>query len=119
MLIFRLIFLFQVSSKNRFPCLSATKPISFLILSCAAALFPLCLNSFSLAPVKLAARDVVWCHRIKAGTTDEAFQEQRFLWERGASRGAGLFSYQDLLHYNNLCKSQENVEKEKKQNGPL
>ena len=24
-------------------------------------------------------------HRIKGGTTDEAFQEQCFLWEKGAS----------------------------------
>ena len=33
-------------------------------------------------------------HSIKGNTTDKAFQEQHFLWERGASVGA----YIDLLH---------------------
>ena len=28
--------------------------------------------------------DVTKLHRINGGTTDEAFQEQCFLWERGA-----------------------------------
>ena len=39
-------------------------------------------------------------HRIKGKTTDEAFQEQCFLWERGASVGAGfdLFNSEDLLN---------------------
>ena len=37
-------------------------------------------------------------HRIKGGTTDEVFQEQCFVWERGASVGADLFNLQDLLH---------------------
>ena len=39
-------------------------------------------------------------HRIKGWTTDEAFQEQCFLWERGASISAlfDLFNFQDLLH---------------------
>ena len=42
-----------------------------------------------------------WCsmmsqsHVIKGGTTDEAFQEQCFLWESGASVGV---SFQELLH---------------------
>ena len=40
-------------------------------------------------------------HIIKGRTTEEAFQEQCFLWERGASVGADF----DLLHaptYTNL-----------------
>ena len=39
-------------------------------------------------------------HRIKGKTTVETFQEQRFLWERGASVGVdySLFHFQDLLH---------------------
>ena len=39
-------------------------------------------------------------HVTKGGTTDEAFQEQCFLWERGASAGVDfdLFNIQDLLH---------------------
>ena len=38
--------------------------------------------------------------RIKGETTDEAFQEQHFPWERTASVGANfdLFDFQDLLH---------------------
>ena len=34
-------------------------------------------------------------HRVRGETTDEAFQEQCFLWERGASVGAefGLFNF--------------------------
>ena len=37
---------------------------------------------------------------IKGGTTDVAFREQRFLWERGAFVGAefDLFNMQDLWH---------------------
>ena len=31
-------------------------------------------------------------HRIKGGTTGEAFQEQCFLWERGAPVGRGSFT---------------------------
>ena len=39
-------------------------------------------------------------NRIKGGTTDEVFQEQCFLWERGApvSSDFDLFNFQDLLH---------------------
>ena len=39
-------------------------------------------------------------HNIKGGTTDEAFEEQCFLWERGAAVGADfhLFNFQDILH---------------------
>ena len=37
-------------------------------------------------------------HGIKGGTTDEEFQEQCFLWERGASVGADLYIIQDHLH---------------------
>ena len=39
-------------------------------------------------------------HRIKGVTTDEAFQELCFLWERRASVGVdcNLFNSQDLLH---------------------
>ena len=39
-------------------------------------------------------------HRIKGGITDEAFEEQRFPWERRASVGVDfdLFNFQDLLH---------------------
>ena len=39
-------------------------------------------------------------HGIKGRTTDEAFQEQCFLWERGApvSLVIGLFKFQDILH---------------------
>ena len=29
--------------------------------------------------------DVVWRHRIKGGTTDEAFRERCFAWELGVS----------------------------------
>ena len=42
-----------------------------------------------------ASRDVTKCHRVKGGTTDEAFQERSFLWERGASVGADF----DLLTF--------------------
>ena len=37
---------------------------------------------------------------IKGGTTDETFQEQCFLWERGALVGVDfdLFNFEDLLH---------------------
>ena len=34
-------------------------------------------------------------HRVEGGTTDEAFQEQRFLWERGAPVGADF----ELLNF--------------------
>ena len=34
-------------------------------------------------------------HRIKGGTTDEAFQEQSFLWERRASVGSDF----DLINF--------------------
>ena len=33
------------------------------------------------------------CHRLKGGTTDEAFEERRFLWEREASVGADFDLY--------------------------
>lgn len=35
---------------------------------------------------------------IKGNTTEEVFQEQCYLWERGASAGAGfeLFNFQEL-----------------------
>ena len=46
--------------------------------------------------------DVVWCHKVtelKGENTDEAFQEQCFQWEQGASVGAefDLFNFQDFL----------------------
>ena len=38
-------------------------------------------------------------HRIKGGgATGEAFQEQRFPRERGASVGVDHFNFHDLLH---------------------
>ena len=39
-------------------------------------------------------------HGTRGGATDEAFQEQRFLRERGASVGAefGFFDFQDPTH---------------------
>ena len=39
-------------------------------------------------------------HRIKDWNTGEAFQEQCFLWGRGASVGVYFdhFNFQDLLH---------------------
>ena len=42
------------------------------------------------------------------GATDEAFQEQCFLWERGASVGAEfrLLQFQDLSHANKPIKTQ-------------
>ena len=55
--------------------------------------------------VKLAAQHelreyvIWWCsvmsqsHRIKGWTTDEAFEEQCFLWERGASVGADFYFF--------------------------
>ena len=38
-------------------------------------------------------------HRIKGGTSDEAFQEQCFPWDTGASVGAdfGLFNFKEVL----------------------
>ena len=41
--------------------------------------------------------DVTGSHAIKDGTTGEAFQEQCFLWEKGASVGA----YFDWVHMHN------------------
>ena len=43
--------------------------------------------------------DMVWCHKVTE-TTDDAFQEQYFLLERGASIGVDflVFNFQDLLH---------------------
>ena len=39
-------------------------------------------------------------HEIKGGATDEAFQEQCFLWERGASVALdfNLLNFEDCLH---------------------
>ena len=39
-------------------------------------------------------------HRIKGGATDQAFQEQGNLWERGVPAGVDfdLFNCQDLSH---------------------
>ena len=39
-------------------------------------------------------------HGIKGGATDEAFQDQCSVWDRGASAGADfwLHNYQDILH---------------------
>ena len=39
-------------------------------------------------------------HGITGRTTDDAFQEQRFVWERGALIGEdyGLVNFQDILH---------------------
>ena len=34
---------------------------------------------------------------IKGGTADEAFQEQCFLWDRGASVSAGLLHAQETI----------------------
>ena len=44
-------------------------------------------------------------HRIKGGASDEAFQEQCFLWERGASVGADF----DLLNFQDLLQAQERI----------
>ena len=54
-----------------------------------------------------------WSHRIKGGVTFEAFQEQCFLWERGASVGAHfeLFNFQDVFMHKNLHKNTEGMEK--------
>ena len=43
-------------------------------------------------------------HGIKGGTTDEVFQEQCFLQERGAFVGAdfAFFNFEDLLHAQDL-----------------
>ena len=43
---------------------------------------------------------------MKCQTTDEAFQEQYFLWEKGASLGADfeLLNFQDLLHAQKVYK---------------
>ena len=48
------------------------------------------------------------CHKIKRWTTDEAFQEQCFLWEGGASVGADF----DLIDFQDLF--QEPIKREKK-----
>lgn len=52
-------------------------------------------------------------HRIKGGTTDEAFQKQCFLWERGATVGADFeLLYIQYLHknlYNTLKGREKNV----------
>ena len=39
-------------------------------------------------------------HGIKGRSTNEAFQEQCFLWERGAS--VGLLNFKDLLQVESL-----------------
>ena len=69
------------------------------------------LNQFSRAKAKPDSmhkcKCVTWwhsvmlqSHRIKGRDTDEAFQEQCFLWKREASVGVDfdLFNFHDLLH---------------------
>ena len=58
--------------------------------------------------------DVVWCHKV--GTTNEAFQEQAHLWEKGASVGVdfGLFNYQDPPHAQQTLNHWRKVKKKKK-----
>ena len=53
--------------------------------------------------------DVVWCHNVtvlKAGAADEVFQDQWFLWERGASVGADF----DLFHFQDILLAQEHIQ---------
>ena len=44
-------------------------------------------------------------HEIKGGASDEAFQEQCFLWESRASVGADF----DIVHFQDLLHAQENT----------
>lgn len=53
-------------------------------------------------------------HTIKGGTTDEAFEEQCFLWETGASVLLTFFNLQDLLHMKHIThRSKEEKNKKK------
>lgn len=38
------------------------------------------------------------CHRYKGGTTGEAFWEQGFTWERGASEGEDFFDQKHTVY---------------------
>ena len=56
---------------------------------------------------------VTWCysvmsqsHRIEGGTTDEAFQEQCFLWEKGDSFVASQYIYLDIYFQKDLILNQ-------------
>ena len=57
--------------------------------------------------------DIVWCHGIKGGATDEAFQEQGFL--------RLLFNFQDLLHAweHIYCNTEGKDKIEKRNSSPL
>ena len=57
----------------------------------------------------------MWCHKV--GTADEAFKEQCFPWERGASVGADLTSFTFKVFYmrTNLYKTLKERNKIKKQ----
>ena len=62
--------------------------------------------------------DAVWCHKvtgIKGGTTDDAFRERGFLWERGASAGADfyLFHSKDCYMHKSIKHTEENKNKNK------
>ena len=60
-------------------------------------------------------------HGIKGDTTEEAFQEQCFLWERWASDGADfdLLNFQDLLHVQEPILTTEGGKNEKHIRCPL
>ena len=50
---------------------------------------------------------VTWCdvtksQKIKGGTTDEAFQEQCFVWERGAPVVVDFFTFKIIHMQQNL-----------------
>ena len=58
---------------------------------------------FKLAARHYSCKCATWCccvmsgsHRIKGGSSNEAFQEQYFLWERGASVGVDKNGYKTL-----------------------
>ena len=97
-------------------CLFKAPPPEYLLIGQLTLTWPRTSNNNSeavelnqLFRAKLAAghKCVTWwrsvmsqCHRIKGGTTDVAYQEHCFLWERVASVGADfyLFNFQGILH---------------------
>ena len=50
-------------------------------------------------------------HRKRGGTTDEAFQEQCFPWERRASADEGFFNVQEICTYKRTLKERTTNEK--------
>ena len=60
-------------------------------------------------------------HGIKGGTTDEAFQEQRLLWDRGASVcvDIGLLSFMVFYMQRILCKTPKERKTKKHNRSPL